>query len=243
MTWITNEETFCNFIAPEDKAGSTGSYEVLFPLSENTTPAPDSNVVDITVEQMSTIAKVTALSADATLNLDAHQQVTAGALLAVVFAANSGGPRKVTIGTGINGAAATYTMPASGKLTLVFVYNGTDFDLISAAHNTVSEVPDADSQTPVYGATIAATIKARHTVITVGTLTGALTLNLTVNACVKAGATLIVKTTCDGTNRTTTWGTGFTAPALIGTASKTVHSCFIFDGVQFVLTGTPIQID
>lgn len=243
MTWIKNEETFCNFVAPEDKSGSIGTFEVLFPLNESITPAPDSNVVDITIEQMSTIAKVTALSADATLNLDAHQQVTAGALLAVIFAANSGGPRKVTIGTGINGAAATYTMPASGKLTLVFVYNGTDFDLVSATHDTVSQVPDTDAQSPDYAATIAATIKARHTVITPGTLTGALTLNLTINACVKAGSILIVKTTCDGTNRTTTWGTGFVAPALVGTASKTVHSCFIFDGTQFVLTGTPIQID
>lgn len=89
MTWIKNEETFCNFVAPEDKSGSIGTFEVLFPLNESITPAPVSNVVEITIEQMSTIAKVTALSADAPLNLDAHQQVTAGALLAVILAANS----------------------------------------------------------------------------------------------------------------------------------------------------------
>lgn len=102
---------------------------------------------------------------------------------------------------------------------------------------------NADIQTPAYAATITATIIEAVTIITPATLTGALTLNLSISAEVKAGARILFTALSDGTARTTTFGTGFTSPAMTGVISKTKTIEFVYDGTTFKPTSAGIQID
>lgn len=101
----------------------------------------------------------------------------------------------------------------------------------------------ADVQSPAYAATLAVTVTNQLTFIQPGTLTGALTINLTVDASVKAGAEVHCKLTSDGTARTTTFGTGFTSVALAGVISKTLVQTFIYDGTTFLPKGPGFQIN
>lgn len=100
----------------------------------------------------------------------------------------------------------------------------------------------ADSQAPAYAATIAATINNTETVITPDTLTGAATLNLTINSEMPVGANLTVIATADGTNRVLTFGTGMSGAAYTVTASKTVALSFKYTGAKFVNTAV-IQLN
>lgn len=101
-----------------------------------------------------------------------------------------------------------------------------------------------DIQTPAYAATIAATIQNLMTIIAPAQMTGALTINLTLDQGVKAGARLLVKALSDGTARTVTWGTGFSnATAMTGVISKTKAIEFVYDGTGFVPTSAGVQID
>lgn len=101
----------------------------------------------------------------------------------------------------------------------------------------------ADVQTPAYAATIAATISNQMTIINPATLTGALTLNLTLDQGVKAGARILFIALSDTTARTTTFGTGFTSPTLAGVISKTKAIEFVYDGTTFKATSVGVQID
>ncbi len=102
---------------------------------------------------------------------------------------------------------------------------------------------NVDAQTPAYAATITATINEAVTIITPATLTGALTLNLTISSEVKAGARILFVALSDGTARTTTFGTGFTSPTLAGVISKTKTIEFVYDGTTFKATSAGVQID
>lgn len=72
--------------------------------------------------------------------------------------------------------------------------------------------------------------------------TGNRTLNLTIDAGVKAGAKLFVKSKTNGTE-TTIFGTGMQGATITGAAGKTKTVLFIYDGTNFVEAGTPVQID
>jgi len=102
---------------------------------------------------------------------------------------------------------------------------------------------NADVQAPAYAATIAATITDQMTIISPAQLTGALTLNLTINSGVRAGARILFVAVSDGTARTTTFGTGFTSPTLAGVISKTKAIEFVYDGTTFKATSVGVQID
>ena len=93
----------------------------------------------------------------------------------------------------------------------------------------------AGVQTPAYAATVAVAIDSNKSIVTIGQLTGACTLNITPHAEQKAGDELIVKTSADGTNRVITWGTSMSGNAYTNTASKSVIHNFVFDGTNFVL--------
>jgi hypothetical protein len=95
---------------------------------------------------------------------------------------------------------------------------------------------------PVFAATLAVTIRSNKTILDPGTLTGAMTINLTIDSEVPIGSELIVQTTSNATE-VTTFGTGFTAPTLTGVAGKTFQTLFIYDGVTFKPVATPRQID
>jgi bifunctional DNase/RNase len=72
----------------------------------------------------------------------------------------------------------------------------------------------ADVQSKAYAATIAATIANQKTIVVIAELTGAVTLNATLSAELKAGAELVVVVDTDATPRTLTLGTGFEAQAI-----------------------------
>ena len=103
----------------------------------------------------------------------------------------------------------------------------------------------ADVQAPAYAATLAVTIVNQVTFLsTAAAMSGAMTVNLTITAGIKAGARLMCTFLSDGTARTVTWGTGFSqANALAGVISKTKAIEFIYNGTAFVPTGSGVQID
>jgi hypothetical protein len=72
--------------------------------------------------------------------------------------------------------------------------------------------------------------------------TGNRTLNLTIGADIKPGARIVVKSKTTGTE-TTIAGTGIIMPTITGAAGKTKVTELVYDGTNFINTGTPIQID
>jgi hypothetical protein len=74
-------------------------------------------------------------------------------------------------------------------------------------------------------------------------ITGAVTLNLSADAKPSIGDELILQVANDATIRTLTFGTGITAPNLVGVANKTKVQSFVYDGTAFVATAAPVQID
>lgn len=102
---------------------------------------------------------------------------------------------------------------------------------------------EADVQTPAYSATLAVTITDQLTFLTPGTMTGAMTINLTVTSTVRKGAMIVLRATSDGTARTITFGTGFTSNTLAGTISKTNQQLFVYDGSTFIPVGAAILIN
>ncbi len=103
-------------------------------------------------------------------------------------------------------------------------------------------VADSQSVTPAAGVA-AATIANNLTIVDLGTLGAAATLNLTLNANLNTGAILVVKALSDGTARNVTFGTGITGPVLAGVISKTKTQTFIFDGSGFVGIAAAVQVD
>lgn len=96
----------------------------------------------------------------------------------------------------------------------------------------------ADVQSLAYAATIAATITNAKTILNVAQMTGAATLNLTIDPDLQAGAELLVKCQSDGTARDLTPGTGMTGTAIAGAISKTKYASYVYDGSTFVHVGT-----
>jgi hypothetical protein len=108
-------------------------------------------------------------------------------------------------------------------------------DGVSSEKNEVL-FPFHEKQTPDYAATLAVTVKHMDTFVQPEELTGAVTLNLTIDSQVTAGAKLHLKLDADGTNRTVTLGTGFDASAadITVTANTVVFKSFVYDGTAFV---------
>jgi hypothetical protein len=103
--------------------------------------------------------------------------------------------------------------------------------------------PTAEKQVVTAAATTAIAINRTVTVIDLGELAAAMTLNATISDDVEVGAIIHIKALSDGTARAITFGTGFTAPALAGVISKTKVQSFIFDGTSFLPMGAALQID
>lgn len=98
--------------------------------------------------------------------------------------------------------------------------------------------PFHDKQEPAFAATLPVTVKQMETFLQPGTLSGAVTINLTIDAQLTPGAKLYVKLKADSTTggRAVTLGTGFDADAADFTvaASGTDFRTYIFDGTAFV---------
>jgi hypothetical protein len=69
------------------------------------------------------------------------------------------------------------------------------------------------------------------------------TLNLTIDAELEAGAKLVVKALCDGTERDVIPGTGMDGPTIVLVVSKTKVATYTFDGTNFVMDALAVQID
>jgi hypothetical protein len=97
--------------------------------------------------------------------------------------------------------------------------------------------------TPAYAAAITINPANTRTQVSLN-LTGNTTLNIGVNAQRTPGDKLILVAKSDATARTVTFGTGFTAPALVGVISKTRVQEFIYDeALGFIPSGAAVQID
>jgi hypothetical protein len=72
--------------------------------------------------------------------------------------------------------------------------------------------------------------------------TGNLTLDLTLDAELRAGARILLKIKSAATE-TFTFGTGIDAPVITGVAGKTITQLFIYDGTIFYPAGTAVQVD
>jgi len=92
--------------------------------------------------------------------------------------------------------------------------------------------------------TQAITINDQDTVIDGATTqaTGNRTLDLTIDSQIKVGATLIIVNKTAAAE-TLTYGTGITAPVIIGVAGKTTSQGFKYDGTNFLPTGEQQQAD
>jgi len=101
---------------------------------------------------------------------------------------------------------------------------------------------EADLQQPDYAATLEVTISNQLTILDPATLTGNMTINLTINQGVKAGALLLCELTATATE-VSTFGTGFTSPTLTGVAGKTKVMMFMYDGTSFKPWAAGYQID
>lgn len=73
-------------------------------------------------------------------------------------------------------------------------------------------------------------------------LTGAATVNLTLDSRLDVGAKIYLKAAFTGIT-TLTFGTGFTAPLLTGVTGKTFVAAFYYDGTNFLPTAAPYQIN
>lgn len=72
--------------------------------------------------------------------------------------------------------------------------------------------------------------------------TGNRTINLTINSLVKTGARIFLKLKTTGTE-TTVFGTGMSGATITGVGGKTKTVECVYDGTNFVMAGTAIQID
>jgi hypothetical protein len=91
-----------------------------------------------------------------------------------------------------------------------------------------------------YAATINIAPWNSETVITIGQLTGAATINAAIDAEMQTGANLTLKMSADSNSggRVVTLGTGFTGNAITVPASKSVVAEFKYDGSKLLHIGT-----
>jgi predicted polyphosphate/ATP-dependent NAD kinase len=102
----------------------------------------------------------------------------------------------------------------------------------------------ADLKAPAaHAATVAVTITNAKTFLTLPTMTGAVTVNLTIDGDLEAGAELILRAKSDGTARDVTPGTGLEGPVVAGVINKTKVARYVYDGSKFVNTALALQID
>jgi hypothetical protein len=122
------------------------------------------------------------------------------------------------------------------------VYRSFGFKAPAGAVAEKNEVlfPFHDTQEPVYGATLAVTVKQMNTFLKPGVLTGAPTINLTLDSQLSKGAKLHLVLTADANvgGRVVTLGTGFDAAAadITVSASTTFFRTYTFDGTAFIPT-------
>jgi len=100
-----------------------------------------------------------------------------------------------------------------------------------------------DAQSNDYEATSAVTISNSFTIVTYASVTGDMTVNITIASGLKAGALVIFKVTPTTNGYDVTWGTGIDAPVMVGVATKTKLLTFVYNGTNLLALGSEVQID
>jgi len=188
--------------------------------------------IALSIKNQKTLVVVGELTGNLALSAVAAADLRKGAELIIKLVSDTSA-RTVTLGAGFETA---HVQSIFGTKYAIFVYNGTSF----AQSSIVEEY--ADIQTLDYAATLAVTLSKQKTIVNVAEMSGAMTVNLTIGAGVKAGAELVMKLKSDATGRTVTQGTGMTGVAIAGVNSKTKYATFIYDGTTFVHVATQ-QVD
>lgn len=94
--------------------------------------------------------------------------------------------------------------------------------------------PTVEAQSPAYAATIALAIKQMNTQVSVGALTGNVTISAAVDAELTKNAEILLKLTASGGARTVTLGTGFSGADIVVPSGSTVYALLKYDGTNFV---------
>lgn len=103
--------------------------------------------------------------------------------------------------------------------------------------------PTSEKLSPAFAATQAVIIERQTTILDLGELTGASTVDLTIGADVELGARLAIVAKSDATARDITCGTGFLGGAIAGVISKTKMQEYIYNGTAFMPVAAAIQLD
>lgn len=99
----------------------------------------------------------------------------------------------------------------------------------------------ADHVKPAYAAIIVVEVKNSLTLIELA-LSGNATLDLTTSPEQRIGDRIIVKILTIGAE-TLTFGEGAIAPDLVGVAGKNQVQELVFDGIDFIASNVPVQIN
>jgi hypothetical protein len=108
---------------------------------------------------------------------------------------------------------------------------------IKAPFGAISDITIA-----VTGTTAVTITNSKTMNLTIPTLTGNATLDLTLSSELKSGAELFLQIKTTG-SETFTFGTGIEAPVVTGSAGKTWSQGFVYNGTIFTPMGAKIQID
>ncbi len=228
-----------NFKAPAISADADSKVEVVFPTSEKQTVAASATIA-VDVERVITVIDLGTLAAAAILNLTVGTDVPVGAILVVKAKSDATG-RNITLGTKLEGD--TITGIASKTKIASFIFDGSKFIQISSPAIVEGVSVTSEKQAITGASVMPATITLQNTILDLGTLTAAGTLNLTIDAGVQIGALLVVKAKSDTTARDVTLGTGMTGPVFAGTISKTKNVSLMYDGTTFVAMSAAVQLD
>ncbi|HTF81464.1 MAG TPA: hypothetical protein VL947_07060 [Cytophagales bacterium] len=96
--------------------------------------------------------------------------------------------------------------------------------------------------TPDMASIIAIDARNNKTIVNLS-INADVTLNVTPDAQLAAGAELILKVTATNTGDDVTLGTSIDGPNIVGAATKTKTQGFVYNGTAFIPTGAAVQID
>lgn len=170
------------------------------------------------------------LAGSPTINVPPNGPYSPGTTMTMILTQDATGGRAITWGAGFV-VRWQPDLAANAVNIIHFVYDGTNW-------NQINPSPVAGSQNVAYAATIAPDPNVGSTVI-VGTLTGAITINVPAAGPYATGTTITYILTQDATGgRVVTWGTGFKEVLTLNTtASKVTAISFVYDGTNWDQVG------
>ena len=126
------------------------------------------------------------------------------------------------------------------QINKIIMANSKTYIVSAPNQNVTSAILTNDYQAPVYAATINLYLPAYNTVVKVGQLTGALTINADVSTdTFGIGSKLEILFSADSAGaHVVTFGTGFASSGTLSVAaSKFGKASFVFDGNEWIGSG------